>query len=306
MSQVLDYSMARPDPAAIKAAGYVGVLRYVAPAEDAPKLITKPEYDALLAHGLTVCLNWEWYANRPREGAAAGTADATSALAQAKALGYTGAIYFSVDYDAPESDQAAINAYFVACAAVIGKARLGAYGGYWPLSRLFDANLMSYGWQTLAWSGGNREARAHLYQNGAQVMGGCDVNDVLKPNWAGGSMVPDGWTDDPTNKILTAPNGIKITTGFRLWILAHAWDADNVPLAAEHAVAQVSSADPSLGAGTRMDCVKAGLGWSRGQNKIIVLPVGKELAAALAAPHTPTQAPSKADLAMIALKAALE
>lgn len=192
MSQVLDYSLARPDPAAIVAAGYVGVLRYVAPAMDAPKIIYQPEYAALLSHGLKVVLNWEWYADRPREGAAAGTADAQEALRQADALGYTGAIYFSVDYNAPDSDQPAINAYFQACAQVIGLNRLGAYGGYWPLSRLFDAGLIVYGWQTLAWSGGKRESRAHLYQNGAQALGACDVNDVLKSDWAGGNMVPKG------------------------------------------------------------------------------------------------------------------
>lgn len=187
MSQVLDYSLARPAPSEIKARGYIGVLRYVAPAEDAPKVITASEYAALRSAGLVVCLNWEWYGNRAKEGASAGEFDAQSALMQAKALGYDGPIYFSVDYDAPEADQPGINAYFQTCAQVIGKPRLGAYGGYWPLSRLFDAGLISYGWQTLAWSGTNRESRAHLYQNGATDFAGqADINDVLKANWAGG------------------------------------------------------------------------------------------------------------------------
>lgn len=186
MSQVLDYSLARPAPADIKARGYLGVLRYVAPLQDAPKVITASEYAALRSAGLVVCLNWEWYGNRAREGYAAGHADAEAALAQANALAYTGAIYFSVDYDAPESDQPNINAYFVGCADVLGLARLGAYGGYWPLSRLFDAGRITYGWQTFAWSGGNRESRAHLYQNGQTDLGECDVNDVLKADWAGG------------------------------------------------------------------------------------------------------------------------
>lgn len=192
--QALDYSLARPDPAAAIAAGYVGVLRYLAPTEDAPKVITAVEYENLRGHGLKVALNWEWYGNRAREGAAAGTADAQEALRQANELGYTGAIYFSVDYDAAPADQPAINAYFQACAAVIGLERLGAYAGYWPLSRLFDAGLIHYGWQTFAWSGGNREARAHLYQNGETVFdGGADVNDILKPDWTGGSMNPGAW-----------------------------------------------------------------------------------------------------------------
>src|SRR5579863_5973584 len=128
MTRIIDYSLARPALGEILQHGYVGVMRYLAPAIDAPKVIYKAEYDALRAAGLLVGLNWEWYANRPLEGAAAGTADAQAALAQAEALGYTGPIYFSVDFDATPADQTPINAYFEACAGVIGKARLGAYG----------------------------------------------------------------------------------------------------------------------------------------------------------------------------------
>lgn len=224
MTQILDYSLARPDPAQIKAKGYSGVMRYVAPLPlDAAKVITSAEYHALLTAGLLVGLNWEWYSNRAREGALAGAADAQSALAQAKALGYTGAIYFSVDYDAPEQDQPGINAYFQACAVVITKARLGAYGGYWPLSRLFDAGLISFGWQTLAWSGGNREARASIYQNGRTDLGACDVNDVLKANWAGGVVaIPGGWSADKSAQYTVQGDGtLKASNGQGVygWIL---------------------------------------------------------------------------------------
>ncbi len=61
MPQVLDYSLARPSPSQIKAKGYIGMLRYVAPVPmDAPKVITAAEYKALRAAGLQVVLNWEW------------------------------------------------------------------------------------------------------------------------------------------------------------------------------------------------------------------------------------------------------
>lgn len=61
--QVMDYSVARPDIAAIKAAGFVGVCRYqwivpgTRPDFNRAKAITRPEYGALLAAGLTVALN---------------------------------------------------------------------------------------------------------------------------------------------------------------------------------------------------------------------------------------------------------
>ena len=203
VTAVLDYSVARPAPADIKSRGYVGVMRYVAPigaasgpafggADDSHKVIFQPEYNALYAQGLAVGLNWEWYTNRAREGASAGTQDATEALRQSNILGYTGALYFSIDYDAPPGDQPALNAYFQACAQVIGFTRLGCYGGYWPLSRLFTAGLISYGWQANAWSGTNRESRAHLLQTLTKDFSGqADIDTVLKPDWQGLPPGPD-------------------------------------------------------------------------------------------------------------------
>lgn len=251
MTQALDYSLARPDPAAIKAAGYVGVLRYVAP-PSLPKVIKQPEYAALQAAGLQVALNWEWYAARAREGAAAGMADAQEAKKQADALGYTGAIYFSVDYDAPESDQPTLDAYFNACAGVIGLARLGAYAGYWPLKRFFDAGVITYGWQTLAWSGGHRESRAHLYQNGQTAFaGGADVNDILKQSWTGGSMLPSGWSDDGTS-LHNPVNSFVVTSAFRTFILgAASWNPQNVPLENEHSQSPLEASNPVLGDGVQ-------------------------------------------------------
>ncbi len=313
MAQVLDYSVARPDPASIAAAGYVGVMRYVAPLPaDEAKVITAAEYENLLGHGLKVVLNWEWYDVRAREGAAAGTADAQEALRQANNLGYTGPIYFSVDWDAAESEQPQINAYFEACAQVIGLERLGAYAGYWPLKRLFDVGLIRYGWQTFAWSGGNREARAHLYQNGATAFsGGADVNDILQADWAGGAMsgVPQGWSDDTTNEILTAPNGVKVQWGFRDWILSHPWNPENYPLAPEYTTTSVEPlVNPTTGAGSRLDCRECSLGYTTARG-VFTIWTGYELqtlkaqAAAPAPPPAPTPDP-KADAAKTVLKAA--
>ncbi len=182
MSQVLDYSFGRPDPHAIKSAGYVGVMRYLS--HDPAKNMTTAEAVALNSQGLRWGLVWESTGQTVKGGAVAGTSDATAAHAQAQSLNYQGPIYFAIDYDAPESDQPAINAYFEAVAQFIGLARTGVYSGYWPLKRLFDAGLVVVGWQTVAWSGSNKDPRISLYQNGAQALG-ADVNDVLKDNWGG-------------------------------------------------------------------------------------------------------------------------
>ena len=42
------------------------------------------------------------------------------------------------------------------------------------IKRLFEANLISFGWQTAAWSAGQRHPRAALYQFGFH--GDYDVN----------------------------------------------------------------------------------------------------------------------------------
>lgn len=43
--------------------------------------------------------------------------------------------------------------------------------------------------------------------------------------------IPAGWSDDGTS--LTAPNGISVVQGFRAYILAHAWNPGDIPLAPE-------------------------------------------------------------------------
>src|SRR5260221_4975452 len=65
----------------------------------------------------------------------------------------------------------------------------------------------------------------------------------------GGSMIPTGWHDD--GQTLTAPNGVGVVLGFRAYILSHAWDAGNVPLAPEQGVQLLEASNPSLGGGTQ-------------------------------------------------------
>jgi hypothetical protein len=182
MAIVVDYSFGRPPLKDLKDAGVVGIMRYLS--YDSAKNLSVSELASIQALGIDVGIVWETTADRASKGSSAGSSDATEAIRQANALGLDCPIYFAVDFDATETQQLAINAYFSACSAIIGFDRMGAYAGYWPLKRLFDAHLIKYGWQTLAWSGGNRENRAHLYQNGQQLLG-TDVNEILKSDWNG-------------------------------------------------------------------------------------------------------------------------
>src|SRR5258708_418533 len=81
------------------------------------------------------------------------------------------ALYLSGDWDFnTTTDGALVAAYFKGAASAIGLARIGAYGGYWLIKYLFDNGLITYGWQTYAWSGGLWEPRAHIQQYSNSVI----------------------------------------------------------------------------------------------------------------------------------------
>ena len=108
-----------------------------------------------------------------------GRSDATTANAQNAADGApsTRPIYFSIDFDATPAQQEAINSYFDGVASVIGRDRTGAYGGYYPIKRLFDAGKIKWAWQTYAWSGGLWDARAQLRQVHNGIANGQEDED---------------------------------------------------------------------------------------------------------------------------------
>jgi hypothetical protein len=184
MIEGIDYAWAHPVPAALVAAGKRFACRYLS--RDPGKNLTAAEAQQLHAAGIATVSNWEAASGAARNGYAQGVADAQAAAAQHAAAGGPAdrPIYFSVDFDVPDfapgsADPAAklgaVAGYFRGVASVIGVARTGAYGGFWAISRLFDAGLIRWGWQTFAWSGGHWDARAQIqqYSNGVTV-GGAD------------------------------------------------------------------------------------------------------------------------------------
>ncbi|MCU1641892.1 MAG: hypothetical protein JWN03_2167 [Nocardia sp.] len=181
----LDYAAGRPPASAIRAAGFDFVIRYLS--DGGPtlpgKLLMPAEADDLRANQVSIVANWETTAARMLDGFGAGVTDARAGLAVVLRCGGRPdrPIYFSADFDASPSQQAAINAYLQGAATVLGPANVGIYGGYWPVSRALDAGAAAWAWQTVAWSGSNREPRAQLLQTGAQVTVAdvqCDVNET--------------------------------------------------------------------------------------------------------------------------------
>ena len=192
MTLILDYAWAKPTPAAIKAAGYSGVMRYLSP--DATKNLTKAEATGLLATGLSIGLVWESTASRAGQGFAAGAADAATAEAQATAIGYpfSAALFYAVDFDAAP---AAVAPYFAGIASRAARP-VGIYGS----ARVVEGVSAAWKWQACAWSAGRVSASAHLYQRlratVAHPISGTDENIILHdfPMWTNApAPVSRGW-----------------------------------------------------------------------------------------------------------------
>lgn len=182
----VDYSFDRPSPSGLGAAGYTFAARYLS--SQTCKNLTANEASTLGAAGIDIVVNWENDTTDVQGKFNGGVAAAVAAEQETAAAGMPGGrpIYFAIDFDAQVGDQATINAYFDGVASVIGTARVGAYGGYGPISRLFDAGKIVWGWQTFAWSNGMWDTRAQLrqVQDGVTIAGGgCDIDQAMAPDF---------------------------------------------------------------------------------------------------------------------------
>ncbi|MFI9510406.1 glycoside hydrolase domain-containing protein [Nocardia sp. NPDC052566] len=198
----LDYAAGRPGGAAIRAAGFDFVVRYLS--DGGPslpgKLLTPAEADDLRAHDISIVSNWETTATRMLDGYGAGIVDARTGLAQVLRCGgrRDRPIYFSADFDTTPQDQAAVNAYLEGAGTVLGPANVGVYGGYWSISRALDAGCASWAWQTEAWSGDNLESRRNIHQTRRQVVVGgvlCDVNMAMTTDFGQWDFVQEEEAD---------------------------------------------------------------------------------------------------------------
>jgi len=182
--EVLDYSSGYPAPAAVKAAGYAGVVRYTG-TPGRGKNLTRAEAQAMTAAGIPVALVYEDSAGWMRGGAAAGIAAARAVLADAANCGVgVRCVYFACDEDVT-TQMAVVLACLDGAATVLGRNRTGVYGE----ADVIDAAVpghAAWGWQTRAWSGGRVSAKAHLLQQiGYVTVGGiqCDRNTTLNDDY---------------------------------------------------------------------------------------------------------------------------
>lgn len=208
MARVVDYSAGKPGAAAIKAAGYVGAVRYIGfddPANpNTKKCTTAAELADFDAHGLGMALVFEQTAGQWRGGAEQGRADARRAREHANRIGFPAdrPIFMAIDQDVTtEADFRLVDAYLNGAAEVLGHEWTGPYGEHDVCVRARRRGF-GWSWQCRAWSGSiNPETgypyafdkEAQLYQHFGNPDGGgrnpvisgieCDVNDVLSPDW---------------------------------------------------------------------------------------------------------------------------
>jgi hypothetical protein len=224
----LDYAGGIPGGAAILAAGYAFVARYLCGGgtELPGKLLTPSEADDLRAAGVEIVSNWETTATRMLDGYDAGATDAQLALAQALNCGGSAGrpVYFSADFDATPDQQPAIDDYLKGAASVLLPENVGIYGGYWPVSRALTNGTAAWAWQTAAWSGGQLDSRVNLYQRTQTVtIAGidCDVNEALTADYGQWSIITGG-SDVQLTDTLADAYGNQVSVGDLLkWISFH-------------------------------------------------------------------------------------
>jgi hypothetical protein len=151
----------------------------------------------------------------------------------------------------------------------------------------------------------NTYTAAHLVA--AKICGVLEITTRVKGWHEMG--VPAGWTDDGI--ALTAPNGVVVVKGFRQWVLTHAWNPNDQPVAAETYTNPVEYSDPANGGGSIQAFSLTGqLCWTQAKGVYVAVPGAEihvlRLALDAAAKNGPTPAESAALAAIQATAAALK
>lgn len=185
-----DYSWSRPDPQALRDAGFHGVIRYATDGTSpAGKAITADEYARLRAAGLQVTLVMERGTQPALGGGPAGIRDAQEANSAADAIGYPKdcAIYYVAEdpNKLPQNQWPIVMAYFDGVASVQGRP-IGAYGSQALLQYLMaNRPSVKYAWQVAPWS--SDTSGMHLCQQvgnvPAQFANQIDMDVILHEDW---------------------------------------------------------------------------------------------------------------------------
>jgi hypothetical protein len=199
-----------PTAAALKAAGKRFACRYGGPGSPS-KQLTVDELAALRAAGIAVVANAEGAPDGLQGGYSAGRSWAADAEAHFRALGMPAdrPIYLSVDFDAASADWPALDAAMTGAASVLGRGRVGVYGGYNVINHFASMKdrLATWYWQTYAWSTISGSVlwhpAAHIqqYRNGVTIGGAdCDLNRAMVADY--GQWTGEGDDMEQTDRLV--------------------------------------------------------------------------------------------------------
>lgn len=173
----VDFSFQRPSPTNVRLGGKVFVMSYTGPGFG--KFFTGSEIRAFQSLGISVVM----LAERFPDSALSGYAEGVSQAQEADSMSFTWGlpadrpIYFAVDFDMQVADRPAIKSFLDGCAAVIGRNRVGVYGGIRCTEWAAQNRYASWFFQTYAWSGTDLGPAANVYQyRNNQILGGANVD----------------------------------------------------------------------------------------------------------------------------------
>lgn len=192
--QWADYSGGRPSGAALKAASFGGVLRYVGLGTSG-KRINPTEYKDLVASGIQVLLVAELgtgdaWGTSSDDDYARGRANAQVALADAHGCDIPDSVGIAAAADAHAANQQQINdavAYARGFRDVLGLARTGFYGFSETLNAVHNAGVASWFWKCGSIPTADEAKWVNFWQRNAapttRVVGGvvCDINEQYRP-----------------------------------------------------------------------------------------------------------------------------
>lgn len=200
----VDFSAARPVPAALAADGFRFIVGYLKPTGISgaphPWELRATDLASYRGAGLGVLAVYESTGDTWRSAGAAGVLDGRTAVARAAAIGYPAGcpVFAAVDSD-PGAYAFTAAAYLAAFVDTVEAAGWhgGGYGSLSVVEALEQMRPAALRWQTAGWSGGNLSPHAHLYQRANTrnwpVIAGTDENIVCAPlPCYGGLLLPGG------------------------------------------------------------------------------------------------------------------
>lgn len=219
LGTLIDYSAGIPSPAAIRAAGHKGVIRYCSDARASwmAKPMRANEAKSMQAAGLTVVSCYQYGKDETSDwhgGFDAGVKHARRGLELHQAAGGPAgqAIYMSIDSNPTRAQfDTQVLPFLKGCESVLGHRATGVYANAPTMDWAIAAGLGSYFWQHNWGSEGRVHPAANIHQTRIdkdKVDGiGVDLNSILKADYGqwGAAVASTAPAPSPAPAVPSAP-----------------------------------------------------------------------------------------------------